>query len=348
MRAAAMDFRTARLLGVRANRVIGVGGAPLGAARRDGRVILTVQNPLVTPDFALADTIVVLAGVVVGGMNRLLTATLGGFSIGFVTGLIGGALPDRPEPVPAVGRLRSRHPRAAHPPGRAVRPTAAARWSGCEQPRRSIQLGRPGRPRRARRRSLGTLRLDRDRDLLPERARLGRDRRRDLRLRRQLRRALVRPHQLRRRRRLGGRRALGAGRPRSRRSCRTSSRSSATTRSGTSRRCSLAAAVGGLYALLVGLPLMRLSGLAAGIATFGVLEITHNLLRVLREDRPGLEHLLVGARDDRPAAGDGRRAARDRRRLRLPVEPLRSPAARDARGSRPQRGRSASPSTGSG
>ena len=41
----------------------------------------------------------------------------------------------------------------------------------------------------------------------------------------------------------------------------------------------VAAAVGGAYALVVGLPLMRLSGLAAGIATFAVLEITHNILR---------------------------------------------------------------------
>lgn len=48
-----------------------------------------------------------------------------------------------------------------------------------------------------------------------------------------------------------------------------------------------AAAVGALYALLVGLPLMRLSGLAAGIATFGVLEITHNLLRYYEKIGPG-------------------------------------------------------------
>jgi branched-chain amino acid transport system permease protein len=47
----------------------------------------------VTPGFALQDTIVVLAGVVVGGMNRLLSATLGGFAIGYVSGLLGGALP---------------------------------------------------------------------------------------------------------------------------------------------------------------------------------------------------------------------------------------------------------------
>jgi branched-chain amino acid transport system permease protein len=50
----------------------------------------------------------------------------------------------------------------------------------------------------------------------------------------------------------------------------------------------LAAAVGGVCALVVALPLMRLSGLAAGIATFGVLEITHNLLRYEERLGPGL------------------------------------------------------------
>jgi branched-chain amino acid transport system permease protein len=50
----------------------------------------------------------------------------------------------------------------------------------------------------------------------------------------------------------------------------------------------VAAAVGATYALVVGLPLMRLSGLAAGIATFGVLEITHNVLRYWEAIGPGL------------------------------------------------------------
>jgi branched-chain amino acid transport system permease protein len=50
----------------------------------------------------------------------------------------------------------------------------------------------------------------------------------------------------------------------------------------------LAAAVGGAYALVVGLPLMRLSGLAAGIATFGVLEITHNVLQYWERIGPGV------------------------------------------------------------
>ncbi|HVC12857.1 MAG TPA: branched-chain amino acid ABC transporter permease [Burkholderiales bacterium] len=93
MRAAAMDFRTARSLGVRANRVITAAVLVSGALAAVVAVMLTVQNPLVNSDFALRDTIIVLAGVVVGGMSKLSSATLGGFAIGFVSGFLGGALP---------------------------------------------------------------------------------------------------------------------------------------------------------------------------------------------------------------------------------------------------------------
>jgi branched-chain amino acid transport system permease protein len=55
----------------------------------------------------------------------------------------------------------------------------------------------------------------------------------------------------------------------------------------------LAAAVGGVFACAVGLPLMRLSGLAAGIATFAVLEITHNLLREWTKIGPGATTLSL-------------------------------------------------------
>ena len=48
-----------------------------------------------------------------------------------------------------------------------------------------------------------------------------------------------------------------------------------------------AAAVGAAFAAIAGLPLMRLSGLAAGIATFAVLEITHNVLRYYEKIGPG-------------------------------------------------------------
>jgi branched-chain amino acid transport system permease protein len=93
MRASAMDFQTARLLGVRADRVSAVAVLIAGLLAAIVAVLLTVQFPTVTPAFALRETIVVLAGVVVGGMTRLLSATLGGFAIGYASGLLGGALP---------------------------------------------------------------------------------------------------------------------------------------------------------------------------------------------------------------------------------------------------------------
>lgn len=55
----------------------------------------------------------------------------------------------------------------------------------------------------------------------------------------------------------------------------------------------LAAAAGGLFALVVGMPLMRLSGLAAGIATFAVLEVTHNILREWTKIGPGATTLSL-------------------------------------------------------
>jgi branched-chain amino acid transport system permease protein len=93
MRAAAADFRTARLLGVRSNRVIGLAVFLSALLAALVAVVLTVRRPLVTPSYGLQETIVVLVGVVVGGLDRLWTATLGGFAIGFATGLINGVLP---------------------------------------------------------------------------------------------------------------------------------------------------------------------------------------------------------------------------------------------------------------
>ena len=93
MRAAAMDFQTARLVGVRANLVSAGAVLIAGILAAIVAVLLTVQFPTVTPTFALRETIIVLAGVVVGGMTRLLSATLGGFTIGYVSGVLGGALP---------------------------------------------------------------------------------------------------------------------------------------------------------------------------------------------------------------------------------------------------------------
>ena len=93
MRAAAMDFRTARMLGVRANRVIGGAVLISGLLAATAAVMLSVQQTQITSTFGLSETIYVLMGVVLGGLTRPIPATLGGFTIGFAFGLLGGILP---------------------------------------------------------------------------------------------------------------------------------------------------------------------------------------------------------------------------------------------------------------
>jgi branched-chain amino acid transport system permease protein len=97
MRAASADFRTARLLGVRANAVISLAVLLSGVLAATVAVILSTDRIFITPDFALQDTILVLVGVVVGGIDRLWSATLGGFAIGFAHGALSGFLPSTGE-----------------------------------------------------------------------------------------------------------------------------------------------------------------------------------------------------------------------------------------------------------
>jgi branched-chain amino acid transport system permease protein len=55
----------------------------------------------------------------------------------------------------------------------------------------------------------------------------------------------------------------------------------------------LAALAGAVFALLVGIPLMRLSGLPAGIATFAVLGITYNVISYWQKIGPGVTALAL-------------------------------------------------------
>jgi branched-chain amino acid transport system permease protein len=55
----------------------------------------------------------------------------------------------------------------------------------------------------------------------------------------------------------------------------------------------VSAVLGGVFALLVGIPIMRLSGLSAGIATFAVLIITNNVLRNWEAIGPGAKTLSL-------------------------------------------------------
>jgi branched-chain amino acid transport system permease protein len=94
MRAAAMDFRAARLLGVRADSVISFAFVLAGVFAAVVALLITVQSPLVTPTFGLDITIVALVGAVVGGVDRLWSATAGGFFVGFVTSVLGDVVSD--------------------------------------------------------------------------------------------------------------------------------------------------------------------------------------------------------------------------------------------------------------
>jgi branched-chain amino acid transport system permease protein len=93
MRAAAMDARTAQLLGVRASTVIRFAFVLAALVAAAATVLLTVQRPLVTPSYGFQLVIPALVGVVVGGLDRLVSATLGGFAIGFATAVLGDVLP---------------------------------------------------------------------------------------------------------------------------------------------------------------------------------------------------------------------------------------------------------------
>ncbi|MDT5029776.1 MAG: branched-chain amino acid transport system permease protein [Micromonosporaceae bacterium] len=92
VRAAAQDFRTARILGVRANRVIGFSFVVAGVLAAAVSVLYTVSNPLVQPQMGVPITIFALVGVVVGGPDRLWSAALGGFAVGFAYGMFGDLL----------------------------------------------------------------------------------------------------------------------------------------------------------------------------------------------------------------------------------------------------------------
>jgi len=65
------------------------------------------------------------------------------------------------------------------------------------------------------------------------------------------------------------------------------------THTSTALSLAIAALAGGLFALVAGIPLMRLSGLPAGIATFAVLGITTNIISYWDKIGPGVTALSL-------------------------------------------------------
>ncbi|WP_127125550.1 branched-chain amino acid ABC transporter permease [Georgenia sp. SYP-B2076] len=93
VQAASTDFATARLLGVRANKVIALTFGISGALAAVVAFVLTVQTGAVGPTFGVNITVLALIGAVIGGIDKLGSALVGGFLVGFATSLLTSYLP---------------------------------------------------------------------------------------------------------------------------------------------------------------------------------------------------------------------------------------------------------------
>jgi len=91
--AAASDFSMARLLGVRANRVIAVAFGISGLLAGIVAFTLIAQLGDVTPSLGVQPVLIGFAGVIIGGMGSLVGATLGGFFLGALTIALQASLP---------------------------------------------------------------------------------------------------------------------------------------------------------------------------------------------------------------------------------------------------------------
>lgn len=93
MRAAAEDFRMARVLGVRANRVIAGAFALSGILAATVSCLVVAQTGIVQPRMGLPLVIIAFVGTVIGGLGSLAGAALGGFLVGVATILLQALLP---------------------------------------------------------------------------------------------------------------------------------------------------------------------------------------------------------------------------------------------------------------
>ena len=94
MRAAAENFEMARLLGVRADRVIAISFAISGALAAAVGVLLVLQTGQVSPTMGLTPVLVGFVAVVIGGFGRIFGAVIGGLLLGALSSLLGAYLPE--------------------------------------------------------------------------------------------------------------------------------------------------------------------------------------------------------------------------------------------------------------
>jgi branched-chain amino acid transport system permease protein len=93
MRAAAEDFRMARVLGVRADTVVAAAFGLSGLLAGIAAILLTAQTGTVSPTLGVNVVLFAFIATIVGGMGSLPGAVAGGFSIGALTIALQAALP---------------------------------------------------------------------------------------------------------------------------------------------------------------------------------------------------------------------------------------------------------------
>jgi branched-chain amino acid transport system permease protein len=94
LRAATENFRMARMVGVRANRVIAVAFAISGALAGTVSLLLVAQNGTLTPGMGLQPALIGFVATVIGGMGSLVGAVSGGFALGVLTVIFQTYLPE--------------------------------------------------------------------------------------------------------------------------------------------------------------------------------------------------------------------------------------------------------------
>lgn len=93
MRAAAEDFRMARLLGVRANAVIAIAFAISGLLAAAVSLLFVSRTALLAPRMGIPLVVIAFVATVIGGMGSLVGAALGGFTVGVCSALLQTYLP---------------------------------------------------------------------------------------------------------------------------------------------------------------------------------------------------------------------------------------------------------------
>ena len=318
MRAAAEDLPMARLLGIRANMVVASAFALSGLLAAAAAILLTAQTGSVSPTIGLSIVLFAFMATIVGGMGSLPGAVVGGFLIGALTVTLQASLPLDLRPYrdafvfAAVLAVLVVRPQGLLP-SRSVLARELARRAGPRDLSGTCAGGRRGRhgasPGMAPARAAGRGGVLRGEHLAAPRAHGAGQRRRARRVRPRpgikrpnrprsgdqpdrrrrpvhvlghLRRLLVRPRRVHGGGRLHGRDPRHPARDEGVRAPRAP-RVLADVHLDPFPATIVAGGLAAAVALVLSVPLSRLSGLTAGLATFAVLSIVNVVARNLEQ-----------------------------------------------------------------